>query len=72
MTDVDRLLTAAEVADLLNVPQSWVREHTRSGLIPCVELGRYRRYRRSAVIEWIEAQETAGAAWRTHRPKLAA
>jgi excisionase family DNA binding protein len=40
----DRLLTANEVAALLSVPVSWVRESTRSGAIPVVQLGRYRRY----------------------------
>jgi excisionase family DNA binding protein len=42
----DRLLTATEVAELLAVPVSWVRESTRSGAMPHVELGRYRRYHR--------------------------
>jgi len=36
----DRLLTADEVAAMLSVPVSWVRESTRSGAIPVVELGR--------------------------------
>jgi hypothetical protein len=27
----ERLLTASEVAEMLNVPVGWVREHTRSG-----------------------------------------
>jgi len=30
----DRLLTTAEVAELLAVPISWVRESTRSGAMP--------------------------------------
>jgi excisionase family DNA binding protein len=42
----DGLLTAGEVAELLNVPVSWVHESTRSGAIPVVELGRHQRYRR--------------------------
>ena len=50
----DRLLTADEVAALLSVPVSWVRESTRSGAMPHVELGRYRRYRRDAVLAWLE------------------
>ena len=50
----DRLLTAVEVAELLAVPVSWVRESTRSGAIPVVELGRYRRYRREDVQTWLE------------------
>jgi len=42
---------------MLSVPERWVREHTRSGLIPHVRLGRYVRYRREAVLAWVEAQE---------------
>jgi hypothetical protein len=50
LPDWDRLLTAGDLADLLAVPESWVRDHTRSGLIPHVPLGRYIRYRREAVL----------------------
>jgi excisionase family DNA binding protein len=64
----DRLLTAGEVAEMLAVPERWVREHTRGGLIPHVRLGRYVRYRREAVLRWIDDQEAGGAAWRKHRP----
>jgi excisionase family DNA binding protein len=49
----ERLLTAEEVAEWLSVPVSWVRESTRSGALPCVELGRYRRYERAAVEAWL-------------------
>jgi excisionase family DNA binding protein len=64
----DRLLTAADVAELLSVPVSWVREHTRSGRIPHVQLGRYVRYRRETVVGWVGEQE-AGA-FRRHRPQI--
>jgi excisionase family DNA binding protein len=64
----DRLLTAAEVAEMLNVPERWVREHTRGGLIPCVQLGRYRRYESEEVLEWVRRQRAGGAAWRKHEP----
>jgi excisionase family DNA binding protein len=53
----ERLLTAAEVAELLAVPLSWVRDATRTGRIPHVALGRYRRYRKSAVVAWIAENE---------------
>ncbi len=46
---LDRLMTADEVADMLAVPERWIREHTHSGLIPHVQLGRggaaWRRHR---------------------------
>jgi excisionase family DNA binding protein len=66
----DRLLTAAEVAERLSVPESWVREQTRAGTVPHVVLGRYRRYDWSAVVAWLEGQ-LAGQ-WRKHRPQVPA
>lgn len=56
----DKLLTASEAADLLSVPESWVREQTRLGLVPHIRLGRYVRYRRSAVLSWLDHQELGG------------
>jgi len=64
----DRLIDAAEVAELLHVPERWVRDHTRSGLIPHVRLGRYIRYVHDDVLAWVGAQQQGGAAWRKHRP----
>ncbi|WP_367401261.1 helix-turn-helix domain-containing protein [Paraconexibacter antarcticus] len=51
------LLDAAGVADLLGVPQSWVYAETRAGRLPHVRVGRYRRFRRRAVEQWIEDHE---------------
>ena len=56
----DRLLDANEVVELLNVPLSWVRESTRSGAMPCVELGRYRRYARVDVEAWLDRCKKPG------------
>jgi excisionase family DNA binding protein len=56
----ERLLTADEVADLLAVPVSWVRESTRSGAMPCVPLGRYRRYDRDDVLAWLASCKQPG------------
>jgi excisionase family DNA binding protein len=64
----ERLLTANEVGKLLSVPTSWVREHTRNGHLPHVELGRYRRYRLEKVLAYVEEQEADGTPWRKHRP----
>ena len=55
------LLTASEVAELLGVPKSWVYEQSRTGRIPTVTLGRYRRYRREAIEVWLREIEHAGA-----------
>ena len=53
------LLTAAEVAELLGVPTSWVYQQSRAGRIPTVTLGRYRRYRREAIEQWVEQLEAS-------------
>jgi excisionase family DNA binding protein len=68
----DRLLTAPEVAEMLSVPEGWVREHTRNGRLPAIQLGRYRRYDRADVLAWVEAQKGGGAAWGRHRPQAPA
>lgn len=52
-----RLLTAFEVAALLAVPESWVRDATRSGVLPAVQLGKYVRYRFDDITTWIHSQE---------------
>ncbi len=56
----ERLRTADEIAQLLAVPVSWVREHTRSGAIPHFELGRYKRYREEDVLRWLEELSAGG------------
>jgi excisionase family DNA binding protein len=53
-----QLLTIPEVADLLQVPVSWVYEHTRhrcANRIPGIRLGKYWRFERADVEAWIDA-----------------
>ena len=70
---IDRLLTAAEVAEILNVPESWVRETTRADHLPHVRLGRYVRYERAEVVAWVESVKAGGGPrFRRHRPTVAA
>ena len=52
------LLTVREVAALLRVPVSWVYEHTRPGCqnpIPHSKLGKYLRFARTEIIEYVRA-----------------
>jgi excisionase family DNA binding protein len=56
----ERLLREEEVAERLSVPTSWVREHTRSGAIPHLTLGRYKRYREEDVLAWLEEVSVGG------------
>lgn len=56
----DALLDAEGVARLLAVDPSWVRSASRAGILPVVEVGRWRRYRVESILAWIEANESAG------------
>jgi excisionase family DNA binding protein len=57
---MDRLLTADEIAERLGMKTEWVWAQARAGRIPHVRLGRYRRFRESAVEEWLREIETSG------------
>jgi excisionase family DNA binding protein len=57
---MSRLLTADEVAARLGVPKSWVWARARANQIPCVPLGRYRRFREDALERWIRELEETG------------
>jgi 2'-5' RNA ligase len=68
-----RLLVAAEVAERLSVPESWVRQETRKPpdeAMPHLTLGRYKRYEWEAVVGWL-AEQRAGK-WRKHKPRASA
>jgi excisionase family DNA binding protein len=54
----DPLVTADEVAKMLNVPKSWVYAEARRGNLPSVPLGRYRRYRPEAIEQWVKERES--------------
>jgi excisionase family DNA binding protein len=63
------LLTAAELAERLKVPKSWVYAETRAGRLPHVRLGpRYRRYRADVIDRWISELEYGPMPYRKHRP----
>lgn len=57
MDTIDRLMTLAELADMLGVPVSTVYQwRTRGEGPPGYRIGRHVRYRRSAVETWLETQ----------------
>jgi excisionase family DNA binding protein len=59
---MDQLLTAQEIAERLGVNTQWVWAQARAGRIPHVRLGRYRRFRESAVEAWLCELEAASTA----------
>jgi len=48
------LLDAGQAATLLNVPESWIRAEARAGRIPHLQLGRYVRFERQALLDWLD------------------
>jgi excisionase family DNA binding protein len=55
----DDLATVREIAELLRVPDSWVYERTRRrGIerIPHFKLGKYLRFSKLEVLDWIQHQ----------------
>ena len=56
-SDLDRLLSADEVAELIGMTRSYVYDLSRRGQIPTITFGRQRRYRRQAVLRWLDEIE---------------
>jgi excisionase family DNA binding protein len=57
------LITVPELADYLRVPRSWVYSRTRTDSLPCVKIGKYRRFRLRDVLDHLETRggvETRG------------
>jgi excisionase family DNA binding protein len=54
-----QLLTAQEVADRLQVPDTWVYRAARERQLPSVCCGRYRRFVLEDVESWIARQREA-------------
>ena len=52
-----RLLTIAEAADYLNVPERWVREAVRQRKVRCTRLGKHVRFRSEHLDELVAAGE---------------
>lgn len=58
-SEKSELLTVHQVAELLQVPASWVYGRMRKRSIerlPAYRLGKYWRFERSEVLTWVESQ----------------
>jgi excisionase family DNA binding protein len=53
------LLDAEAVAAIIGMSKDWVYAEARADRIPHVKLGRYTRFRREALEDWIRRQERA-------------
>jgi len=61
-TQDERLLTVQDVANLLQVPISWVYQRTRrrgGDQLPHVKLGKYLRFEEAVVVDFVRRQRCA-------------
>jgi excisionase family DNA binding protein len=56
----DRLLTPEDVADLLSVDREWVYRRARSGYLPAIKIGKFWRFRESAIRRFLADSESGG------------
>lgn len=54
--EFEPLLEAAEAATLLRVHVKTVQSMARAGTIPCARMGKYWRFRKSALDAWVGEQ----------------
>jgi hypothetical protein len=68
----DRLLDAHGVADILQVPVTWVQQAGLDGRLPSRKIGLYRRYVRAEIMDWLGKQSEGRARGLGCRPASAA
>jgi excisionase family DNA binding protein len=56
-----RLLGARELAELFGVPESWIREQARLGILPSFKLGHYVRFRLQEVERFLAERASQAA-----------
>lgn len=66
--ELDRLLTAAELARRLGVPAKRIRHAIRSGDLPAVHVGSWWRVRASEAEKWLDRQRYRSASPRVPQP----
>lgn len=52
------LLNVEAAAGLLNVKVSWIREASRTGLLPCIKVGRQVRWTKPMLEQWLAEHQT--------------
>jgi excisionase family DNA binding protein len=56
----DELLTADQLASLLQLPRSTIEDYARRGLLPSLKLGRHRRFVRFDVLDALDRLRREG------------
>jgi excisionase family DNA binding protein len=67
----DAILTPDQLAGYLHVTKQWVYERVHLGEIPHTKVGKYLRFRKSAIEKWIETQSAPAVSPLSRKLKLA-
>jgi excisionase family DNA binding protein len=51
-----KLIGITQLAEILDVPKSWLYSRTRTNEIPHYKIGKYRKFDESEVFEWLKLQ----------------
>jgi excisionase family DNA binding protein len=51
------ILTVDEIADYLKIPRSTIYKLVREGKIPAQKIGRHWRFRKEAIVHWLEKKQ---------------
>jgi len=57
---MQKLLTAEEMAEVLQVKLSTIYKWTHEGFVPHLKLGKFVRFRESEVLAWLEKRSEKG------------
>ena len=60
----DELMDVKALADYLKVKKQWVYEKTHMNIIPYYKVGKYPRYKKSKIDEWLLEKENSNNARR--------
>lgn len=54
--EIKRLMTAEDVAELLHMKISWVRQRVHKDEIPYYKIGNLVRFNRADILEWLHSK----------------
>lgn len=57
MNQTVSLVGIREMAQILNVPTSWLYSRTRTGEVPHYRLGKYVKFVESEVMDWLQSKQ---------------
>ena len=61
--DQEKLLTLKEIAEQLNVKESWLKAMIFRNEIPYIKIGKHIRFGQSEIQKWVEERKIQEGSW---------